>query len=123
MLKVLFKDAIKTPGKLLALCFVVYLGTISFVVAMFVMLLAARWVYVTMMKKAKAIEAAEAEAEAARIETEKLAAAAKAADAAKARTAAVAQATAAANDGAAVPAPKKQYAKSAVVLPFKTGTQ
>jgi hypothetical protein len=123
MLKVLFKDAIKTPGKLLALCFVVYLATISFVVDMFVMLLAARWVYVTMMKKAKAIEAAEAEAEAARIETEKLAAAAKAADAAKARTAAVAQATAAANDGAAVPAPKKQYAKSAVVLPFKTGTQ
>jgi hypothetical protein len=79
--------------------------------------------YKAMMKKAKAIEAAEADAEAARIETEKLAAAARAADAAKARTAPVAHATPAANDPAAKPAPMKQYAKSAVVVPFKTGTQ
>ncbi|NUX57938.1 hypothetical protein [Paraburkholderia youngii] len=123
MLKVLFNGALKTPGKLVALCLVAYLATISFVVCGLLMLLAARWVYKAMMKKAKAIETAEADAEAARIETEKLAAAARAADAAKARTAAVAHATAAANDPAAQPAPMKQYAKSAVVVPFKTGTQ
>ncbi|MGF6812747.1 flagellar biosynthesis component FlhA [Paraburkholderia sp. Clong3] len=125
MLKVLFNGALKAPGKLVALCLVAYLATISFVVSGLLMLLAARWVYTAMMKKAKAIETAEAEAEAeaARIETEKLAAAARAADAAKARTAAVAHATAAANDPAAKPAPMKHYAKSAVVVPFKTGTQ
>ncbi|APA90427.1 hypothetical protein BJG93_33095 (plasmid) [Paraburkholderia sprentiae WSM5005] len=123
MLKVMFKDALKTPGKLLALCLVVYLATISIVVAGFLILLAVSWVKVEMKKKAKAIEAAEAEAEAARIETEKLAAAARAADAAKVRTADVAHATEAANDAAAQPAPTKQYAKSAVVVPFRTGTQ
>ncbi|MGF6439542.1 hypothetical protein [Paraburkholderia youngii] len=123
MLKVLFNGALKTPGKLLALCLVVYLATISFAVALIVGLVAANGLYKAMMKKATAIEAAEADAEAARIETEKLAAAARAADAAKARTATVAHATAAANDPAAQPAPMKQYAKSAVVVPFKTGTQ
>ncbi|MGF6851157.1 hypothetical protein [Paraburkholderia sp. CI3] len=123
MLKVLFKDGFKTPGKLLALCLVVYLATISIVVAGFLILLAVSWVKFEMKKKAKAIEADEADAEAARIETEKLAAAARAADAAKARTAPVAHATAAANDPAVKPAPIKQYAKSAVIVPFKTGTQ
>ncbi|OLL27760.1 hypothetical protein BTH42_31655 [Burkholderia sp. SRS-W-2-2016] len=123
MLKVLVNGAEKTPGKLLALCLVVYLATISFAVALVVGLVAASWLQRAMMKKAKAIEAAQADAEAARIETEKLAAAARAADAGNAHTAAVAHATAAANDPAVRPAPIKQYAKSAVVVPFKTATQ
>jgi hypothetical protein len=120
MLKVLFKDAIKSPGKLLALCFVVYFATISLAVAGFLILLAARWVMVEMKKKAKAIEAAEAEAEAARVEAEKLAASQRMAAQAKAQAVPVAPAS---NDSVSKPAPMKQYAKSAVVIPFRTGTQ
>lgn len=117
MLKLLFKDAIKSPGKLLALCMVVYLATMSFFVAGFVFLLAARWLQKTMQKKAKALEAAEAEA--AKAEALK----AQAAQPVAAATV-TATATAAANDTvAAPPAPKRQYAKSAVVIPFKTGTR
>jgi Zn-dependent protease with chaperone function len=131
MLKILFKDAIKSPGKLLALCLVLYLATVSFFVAGFLVLLAARWIQKSMQQKARAIEAAEAEAEAARIEAEKLAAAARASQAAAAAAketvvvAPVASATGpAANDpnatrSTAVP----QYARSAVVIPFRTGTQ
>jgi hypothetical protein len=119
MVKVLFKDAIKSPGKLFALCFVVYLATISIAVAGFLMLLAARWVSVEMKKKAKAIEAAEAEAEAARVEAEKLAASQRMATQVKAQAVPVATAS---NDSVATPTPMKQYAKSAVVIPFKTGT-
>ena|SRR5258708_27056957 len=125
MLKVLFKDAIKAPGKLLALCFVMYLASVSFFVAGFLVLLTARWLHKTMQQKAKAIEAAEAEAQAACVEAEKLAAAAKAAQAAKATpvTASVASSTSAANDTTATqPASTPRYAKSAVVIPFKTGT-
>ena len=125
MLKVLLKDAIKTPGKLLALCFVMYLASLSFFVAGFLALLAARWLHKTMQQKAKANEAAEAEAEAARVEAEKLAAASRAAQAAKATdvTASVASATSAANDTtAAEPTSNRRYAKSAVVIPLKTGT-
>jgi hypothetical protein len=119
MLTVLFKDAIKSPAKVLALCFIAYFATISFVVTVFLVLLAAHWVVKEMKKKGKAIFAAEAEAEAARIETEKLAARA----AAEAKAEVASAATAAANDSNAKPAPMKQYAKSAVVLPFKTGTR
>ena len=123
MLTVLFKDAIKSPAKVLALCFIAYFATISFVVTVFLVLLAAHWVVKEMKKKGKAILAAEAEAEAeaeaARIETEKLAARA----AAEAKAEVASAATAAANDSNAKPAPMKQYAKSAVVLPFKTGTR
>jgi uncharacterized protein YdaU (DUF1376 family) len=126
MLKLLLKDAIKSPGKLLALCIVMYLASLSFFVAGFLVLLAARWIHKTMKQKVKAIETAEAEAEAeaARIEAEKLAAAAKAAQATKATVAAanVASATGAANDNTAEPMSTPRYAKSAVVLPFKTGT-
>jgi hypothetical protein len=118
MLLVLFKDAIKSPAKVLALCFIAYFATISFIVSTFLLLIAAHWV-VKEMKKAKAIHAAEAEAEAARIEIEKLAA--RAATNAKPEVASAA--TAAANDSDVKPAPAKQYAKSAVVLPFKTGTR
>jgi uncharacterized membrane protein len=131
MLTVLFKDAIKSPGKLLALCLVLYLATVSFFVAGFLALLAARWIQKSMQQKAKAIEAAEAEAEAARIEAEKLAAAARASQAAtRAAKATVAAApvasvaASAANDPNATPSTAApQYAKSAVVIPFRTGTQ
>ncbi|WP_324148439.1 hypothetical protein [Paraburkholderia sp.] len=119
MLTVLFKDAIKSPRKVLAMCFIVYFATISFVVSTFLVLLAVHWVVKEMKKKGKAILAAEADAEAARIETEKLAA--RAAADAKAEVASAA--SVAANDSNAKPAPMKQYAKSAVVLPFKTGTR
>ena len=125
MLKVLLKDAIKVPGKLFALCFVVYLASLSLFVAGFLLLLAARWLHKTMQQKAKAIEAAEAEAEVARVEAEKLAAASRAAEAARATvaTASVASAASAANDTtAAAPTSTRRYAKSAVVIPFKTGT-
>jgi uncharacterized membrane protein len=126
MLKVLLKDAIKVPGKLLALCIVMYLASLSLFVAGFLLLLlAARWLHKAMQQKAKAIEAAEAEAEVARVEAERLAAASKAAEAAKATvpTASVASAASAANDTtAAGPTSTRRYAKSAVVIPFKTGT-
>jgi len=117
MLKVLFRNAITSPGKLVALCFVVYFATISFVVAGFLLLLSARWVMVEMKKKAKAIEAAEADA--ARAEAQKLASRQMAASGSVENV----TAPAAANDSVAASAPAKQYAKSAVVIPFKTGTQ
>jgi len=119
MLITFFKDAVKSPPKVLALCFIAYFATISFVVSGFLVLLAIHWVVKEMTKKGKAILAAEADAEAARIESEKLAA--RAAAAVKAEVAPAA--TAAANDSSVKPAPMKQYAKSAVVLPFKTGTR
>jgi hypothetical protein len=115
MRKVLFRNAITSPGKLVALCFVVYFATISFAVAAFLLLLSARWVMVEMKKKAKAIEAAEA----ARAEAQKLASRQMAASGSVENV----TASAAANDRVAAPAPAKQYAKSAVVIPFKTGTQ
>jgi|GEM_PF-1685432 len=119
MLTVMFKDAIKSPAKVLALCFIAYFATISFVVSGFLVVLAIHWVVREMKKKGKAVLAAEADAEAARIETEKLAARATA----EAKAEVAPAATAAANDSNAKPAPMKQYAKSAVVIPFKTGTQ
>ena len=119
MLKVLFRNALTSPGKLVGLCFVVYFATISFSVAAFLLLLSARWVMVEMKKKAKAIEAAEAEAEAARAEAQKLASRQMATSGSVENVIA----SAAANDSVAAPAPTKQYAKSAVVIPFKTGTQ
>ncbi|MCI0150931.1 hypothetical protein KNO81_34240 [Paraburkholderia sediminicola] len=125
MLKILLKDAIKVPGKLVALCLVMYLASLSLFAEGFLLLLAARWLHKAMQQKAKAIEAAEAEAEVARVEAEKLAAASRAAEAARATvaTASVASAASAANDTiAAAPTSTRRYAKSAVVIPFKTGT-
>ena len=117
MLRVVFKDAITSPGKLLALCMVVYFATISIAVAGILILLAARWVTLEMKKKAKAIEAAEAEA--ARVESEKAAVEQQMATQSKVE---VVPSTTASNDSAASPARTKQYAKSAVVIPFRTGT-
>ncbi|MFM0756061.1 hypothetical protein [Paraburkholderia strydomiana] len=119
MLMVFFKDAIKSPAKVLALCFIAYFATISFVVFGLLVLLAIHWVVKEMKKKGKAILAAEADAEAARIEKEKLAARAGA----EAKAEVKAAVTPAANDSSAQPAATKQYAKSAVVLPFKTGAR
>ncbi|SIT34888.1 conserved hypothetical protein [Paraburkholderia ribeironis] len=121
MLRVLFKDAAKAPGKLLALCFIVYFASQSFIIDVFLFLFAVAWVASAMKKKSKAILAAEAEAEAARAEAEKLAAAARVAAQAKAQAAAM-TGMPASNDSNAKPASTKQYAKSAVVIPFKTGT-
>lgn len=133
MLKVLLKDPIKTPGKLLALCIVMYLATVSFFVAAFLVLLTGRWLYKAMQNKTRAIEAAEKEAEAARVEAEKLAAIARTAEAARAAAAAASTTgatgttgattgTAAANDSSAAEPAARRYAKSAVVIPFRTGT-
>jgi flagellar biosynthesis component FlhA len=121
MLMMFFKDAIKSPAKTLALCFIAYFATISFVVFGLLVLLAIHWVVKEMKKKGKAILAAEADAEAARVESEKLAA--RAAAEAKPEAQPAGTTTAAANDSNAKPAPTRQYAKSAVVLPFKTGTR
>lgn len=119
MLITFFKDAVKSPPKVLALCFIAYFATISFVVSGFLVLLAIHWVVKEMKKKGRAILAAEADAEAARIESEKLAARA----AAEVKAEVAPRSTVAANDNSAKPAPMKQYAKSAVVLPFRTGTR
>ncbi|MGF6782053.1 hypothetical protein [Paraburkholderia sp. GAS334] len=122
MLKHLFKDAIKSPVKLFLLCFVVYMAAASFLVAAFLFLLGARWLHKQMMLKAKALEAAEVEASKAEV--------AKAAEAVTVvatpvdvkATPAPASANAA-NDASVEAAPAPQYAKSAVVLPFKTATR
>ncbi|MBU6486220.1 MAG: hypothetical protein KGQ57_00155 [Burkholderiales bacterium] len=111
MLNLLFKDLIKAPGKLLAVCVILYLATMSFLIAFFLVALAARWVQTEMKKKAKAAEAAAAEA--ARAEAAKPAAVAP-------NVVPVAAVPAAAP---AAPMPQRQYAKSAVVIPFKTGTR
>jgi len=111
MLNLLIKDVLKSPGKLLALCLVVYLASMSFLVSLF-LALAVGGKFVQMLKrKAKALEAAEAEAERARAEAERLAAV----EAQKRTAAATVQ--------PAPAAPTRQYAKSAVVIPMKrTGT-
>ncbi|MGU7775636.1 hypothetical protein ACV229_36475 [Burkholderia sp. MR1-5-21] len=112
MLKRLFKNAIKSPFKLFALCMVVYLATMSMFVAGFIVLLAGSWLRTEIAKQRKAMEEADA------------AERAEAAEAAKLAKQRVAQATAAAaNDDVAHPTPPNQrYAKSAVVLPLKTGS-
>ncbi|MFL9995243.1 hypothetical protein PQR34_32400 [Paraburkholderia sediminicola] len=115
MLKPLFKDAIKTPWKLLALCLVVYLATLSLVVLIFVGFLAGHWLRKTIQQKTKALEAAEAEAKRAEAATPIVPAAPV--------VATVTPANPAVAPAAAQPIPKRQYAKSAVVIPFRTGTR
>ncbi|SIO72867.1 hypothetical protein SAMN05444172_9354 [Burkholderia sp. GAS332] len=115
MLKLLFKDAIKTPWKLLALCLVVYLATLSLVVLIFVGFLGGHWLRKTIQQKTKALEAAEAEAKRAEAATPVVPAAPV--------VATVTPANPAVAPSAAQPAPTRQYAKSAVVIPFRTGTR
>lgn len=118
MLELLIKNAIRHPGKLLALCFVAYLATMSFVVSGLLFLLVVGWIPQKVKAAAKA--QAEAHAEARRAE----AANAKVVvpePVAKVQTVNVAPAT---NDAAAAPlAPHRQYARSAVVIPFRSGTR
>lgn len=105
-----FKDVLTSPAKLLALCLVVFLASTSFVVSLFLAMAVCGKLAQTLKRKAKALEAAEAEAERARAEAERVVAL----DALK-QAAAVAQ--------PAPPAPARQYARSAVVIPLKrTGT-
>jgi hypothetical protein len=108
MLKLLLKDAIRSPFKLLAICMVAYLAATSFFVGIFVAVLAVRFFIQTMKKKAKELEAADAEA--ARAEAAKPVVPAS-------------PAKAATPEEAVAPAPVRQYAKSAVVIPFRTGTR
>jgi hypothetical protein len=114
MLKLLMNDVLKSPGRLLALCLVVYLASISTFVGLFLAGIAVRVVSKRIKAKAKALEAAEAEA--ARVLAE------------KAREQALSEAVqeSAATETAAQPGqstPNRQYAKSAVVIPMKrTGT-
>jgi hypothetical protein len=108
MLKLLLKDAIRSPFKLLAACIVAYLAATSFFVALFIAVLAVRFFTQTMKKKTKDLEAAAADA--ARAEASKLV-----------RPASPAVTVAA--EETVAPTPARQYAKSAVVIPFKTGTR
>ncbi|MDQ7980359.1 hypothetical protein QYH69_24275 [Paraburkholderia sp. SARCC-3016] len=108
MLKLLLRNATTSPGKVLAVCLVLYLASMSFFVGIFVAVLAVRFFIQTMKKKAKELEAADAEA--ARSEA--------------ARPVVPAAPVAAAMPEESVsPAPVRQYAKSAVVIPFRTGTR
>lgn len=115
MLKLLFKDVITSPWKLLAMCLVVYLATLSLIVFIFVLFVAGHWIRKTIQQKTKALEAAEAEA--------KRAQAAPPVVPVAPVVATVAPAQPAVAPAAAQPAPKRQYAKSAVVIPFRTGTR
>jgi hypothetical protein len=107
MLKLLLKNAIRSPFKLFAACMVVYLAATSFFVGLFVAVLFARFVMQTMKKKAKELESAAADA--ARAEAVKPVVPASPAQVAS-------------PEDAVASAPVRQYAKSAVVIPFRTGT-
>ena len=116
MLNLLIRDVLKSPGKLVAVCFVLYLASMSMFVSLFLALAVGGKFVQTLKRKAKALEAAEAEAERARAEAERVAAV----EAQKQATAAAAAAPAVQPEAAA---PTRQYAKSAVVIPLKrTGT-
>ncbi|HHX4058055.1 TPA: hypothetical protein ACU967_006915 [Burkholderia contaminans] len=108
MLTLLFKSAFKSPFKLLALCLVLYIATTSFFVAGIVMLAVAHWAKTEFDKRRRAAQAPEvAERPAGSDAAQQLHRAAK---------------VPAAND-ATESTPKRQYAKSAVVIPIKTGTK
>lgn len=115
MLKLLFKDAIKTPWKLLALCLVAYLASMSVIVFIFLALLGCQWVRSTIQKNARALASAGTESN----RTEPASPVTPVTPA----TATVACPTPAASVGVSPSTPKRQYAKSAVVIPFRTGTR
>ncbi|HKR42211.1 MAG TPA: hypothetical protein VJU59_21480 [Paraburkholderia sp.] len=114
MRKLFVEDVLKSPGKLLALCFIVYLAATSFFVGIFLCFVAVRWFRKQLVLKAKALEAADAEAARERAN--------------EAREQALNTATAnAAAQASPTPVtqtpPARQYARSAVVIPMKkTGT-
>jgi hypothetical protein len=108
VLNLLIKDVLKSPGKVLALCLIVYLATTSFFVCLFLGGLGVRWLH----KNAKAFEAAEREA--ARETADKVHEQPR--PEAQKGAAAVAPAS---TNAAVKTAPTRQYAKSAVVIPLK----
>jgi len=116
MLEKIFTNAIKHPFKLLALCYVAYLASMSFFVVGLLLLLAAGWIRQKVKAAAKA--QAEAVAETERAEATKTV---MAEPVAKVEHINVAPAV---NDiTAAQPTPIRQYARSAVVIPFRSGTR
>lgn len=115
MRKQFVEDVLKSPGKLVALCCIVYLATMSFFVGFFLFCLAIRWVRKQVALKAKAIEAADAEAARSHADQERERAL---------RAAAAAQSTPPSPPTIDQPVAPRQYARSAVVIPLKkTGTQ
>lgn len=116
MLELFVKDVLKSPGKLLALCFVIYLASMSFFVGIFLAAAAFYWVRKQLMLKARALQAADAELERQRADQVRDEALRKA-------TAANAAQTPLASAAASPATPARQYARSAVVIPMKkTGT-
>ncbi|RQM59657.1 MULTISPECIES: hypothetical protein [Burkholderia] len=107
MLKLLCKNAIRSPFKVLALCMVVYIASMSLFVVGLLVLIAGNWLRGEIAKQRTAMQEAEA------------AERAEAADAAR-----LVKQRAAANDDVAEPTtPSRQYAKSAVVRPLETGSR
>lgn len=120
MLEHFVKAVLKSPWKLVALCFIVYLAATSFFVGIFLCLAAVYWLRKQLVLKAKALQAADAEIERQRADQARDEALKKAA---AASTAQAPSAPAAAAPAATPAAPIRQYAKSAVVIPMKkTGT-
>jgi hypothetical protein len=116
MLEHFVKDVLKSPGKLVALCFVIYLASMSFFVGVFLAAAAVYWLREQLMIKAKALQAADAELERQRADQARDEALRKA-------TAANAAQTPATPAAASQSTPARQYARSAVVIPMKkTGT-
>ncbi|MFL9876498.1 hypothetical protein [Paraburkholderia megapolitana] len=120
MLKLLFKDVLTSPARLLAVCLVVYLATLSFFVAGFLGLLALRWIHKSFKQMEKAADLAEAEKAGAKHSQPAATVPASAGVDATRTAATVIDLTSASPEPAA---PKRQYAKSAVVIPLKTGTR
>ena len=106
MLKLLLKDLVRSPARLLAVCLVIYLATMSFFVAVFLAVIAGRYIRNALIQKAHAVHAAAAEAARAEVSVATPPAPAKAVPI----------------EEPAVAALTRQYAKSAVVIPFRTGT-
>lgn len=111
MLKLFLANALKSPGRLLALCVVIYIASHSFFVGLFVVGLVIAAIRSEIRKKVKAAEAQQAEAKQA--EAEQLRS-----DLAKAQS----EKTEIPAEPVK-PAPAREYAKSAVVIPFRTGTR
>jgi predicted peroxiredoxin len=108
MLNLLIKDALKSLGKVLALCLIVFLAASSFVVSLFLLGLGIR----LLRKKAKALEATEREAAREAVD--------KAREQGRHEVQKCASAVAPVPTAASVQTPPaRQYARSAVVIPFK----
>ncbi|OBR54037.1 hypothetical protein [Paraburkholderia tropica] len=117
MRKLFIEDVMKSPGKLLALCFIVYLASQSFFVGFFLFCLGVRWFRKQLVLKAKALETAEAEAARERANEARE-------QALKAGAVKPAQQQAPAPVATAPVTPLRQYVRSAVVVPMKkTGTE